>query len=124
MKKIIALLLSSVILSGGLAFGKQQVKVGYLLVGPKNDGGWSMRHEQGFQSLVKYGHKVSGIEMAPEAEAAKLLGKLARKNDIVFATSFGYMDGMQKAAAKHPETIFMHATGYKGNDHNLSLIHI
>ena len=87
-------------------------------MGPKNDGGWSMRHEQGFQSLTKYGHKVSGIEMAPEAEAAKLLGKLARKNDIVFATSFGYMDGMAKAAKKHPDTIFMHATGYKGNDTN------
>jgi basic membrane protein A len=56
--------------------------------------------------------------MAPEAEAAKLLGKLARKNDIVFATSFGYMDGMAKAAKKHPDTIFMHATGYKGNDTN------
>jgi basic membrane lipoprotein Med (substrate-binding protein (PBP1-ABC) superfamily) len=56
--------------------------------------------------------------MAPEAEAAKLLGKLARKNDIVFATSFGYMDGMEKAAKKHPDTIFMHATGYKGNDTN------
>jgi basic membrane protein A len=56
--------------------------------------------------------------MAPEAEAAKLLGKLARKNDIVFATSFGYMDGMAKAAEKHPDTIFMHATGYKGNDTN------
>jgi basic membrane protein A len=47
-----------------------------------------------------------------------LLGKLARKNDIVFATSFGYMDGMAKAAKKHPDTIFMHATGYKGNDTN------
>jgi basic membrane protein A len=57
--------------------------------------------------------------MAPEAEAAKLLGKLARKNDIVFATSFGYMDGMVKAAKKHPDTIFMHATGYKGNDTNM-----
>jgi len=28
------------------------------------------------------------------------------------------MDGMAKAAKKHPDTIFMHATGYKGNDTN------
>jgi len=120
MKKIIALVVGAVILiaSSITLVSKENVKVGYLLVGPKNDGGWSMRHEQGFQSLTKYGHKVSGIEMAPEAEAAKLLGKLARKNDIVFATSFGYMDGMAKAAEKHPDTIFMHATGYKGNDTN------
>jgi basic membrane lipoprotein Med (substrate-binding protein (PBP1-ABC) superfamily) len=120
MKKIIALVVGAVILiaSSITLVSKENVKVGYLLVGPKNDGGWSMRHEQGFQSLTKYGYKVSGIEMAPEAEAAKLLGKLARKNDIVFATSFGYMDGMAKAAKKHPDTIFMHATGYKGNDTN------
>jgi basic membrane lipoprotein Med (substrate-binding protein (PBP1-ABC) superfamily) len=44
--------------------------------------------------------------------------KLARKHDIVFATSFGYMDGMEKAAKKSPDTIFMHATGFKGNDTN------
>ena len=120
MKKIIALVVGAVILiaSSITLVSKENVKVGYLLVGPKNDGGWSMRHKQGFQSLTKYGYKVSGIEMAPEAEAAKLLGKLARKNDIVFATSFGYMDGMAKAAKKHPDTIFMHATGYKGNDTN------
>ena len=120
MKKIIALVVGAAILiaSSVSLVSKENIKVGYLLVGPKNDGGWSMRHEQGFQSLTKYGHKVSGIEMAPEAESAKLLGKLARKNDIVFATSFGYMDGMEKAAKKHPDTIFMHATGYKGNDTN------
>ena len=120
MKKIIALVVGAVILiaSSVSLVSKENIKVGYLLVGPKNDGGWSMRHEQGFQSLTKYGHKVTGIEMAPEAEAAKLLSKLARKNDIVFATSFGYMDGMAKAAKKHPDTVFMHATGYKGNDTN------
>jgi len=120
MKKIITLVVGAIVLIATTItlVGKEQVKVGYLLVGPKNDGGWSMRHEQGFQSLTKYGHRVSGIEMAPEAEAAKLLGKLARKNDIVFATSFGYMDGMARAAHKYPDTIFMHATGFKGNDTN------
>ena len=55
------------------------------------------------------------VEMVPEAESQKIFRKLARKHDIVFATSFGYMDGMVKAAAKAPDTIFMHATGYKGN---------
>jgi len=56
--------------------------------------------------------------MVPESESTKVFLKLARKHDIVFATSFGYMDGMEKAAKKAPDTIFMHATGYKGNDTN------
>ena len=99
--------------------GKKLPSVGYVLVGPKNDGGWSMRHHQGFQSLTKHGYKVSMVEMVPEAESTKVFLKLARKHDIVFATSFGYMDGMVKAAAKDKDTIFMHATGYKGNATNM-----
>ena len=101
------------------AFGAKDISVGYVLVGPKNDGGWSMRHYDGFMSLKKHGYNVSGVEMVPEAESTKVFRKLARKHDIVFATSFGYMDHMLKAAKKDSSTIFMHATGYKGNDTNM-----
>jgi len=122
MKKLIALMamtalvavFSIVNVSGG-----KLPSVGYVLVGPKNDGGWSMRHYDGFMSLKKHGYNVSGVEMVPEAESTKVFRKLARKHDIVFATSFGYMDHMLKAAKKDSSTIFMHATGYKGNDTNM-----
>ena len=66
MKKIIALLATIV----GLAIfsivnvsGGKLPSVGYVLVGPHTDGGWSMRHHQGFQSLTKHGYKVSMVEM-------------------------------------------------------------
>jgi len=120
MKKLIALVAVAVMFAALSisTVGKKLPSVGYVLVGPKNDGGWSMRHHQGFQSLTKHGYKVSMVEMVPEAESTKIFLKLARKHDIVFATSFGYMDGMEKAAKKVPDTIFMHATGYKGNDTN------
>ena len=137
MKKIIALVaVAAMFAAFSISIvGKKLPSVGYVLVGPKNDGGWSMRHYHGFMSLKKHGYKVSGVEMVPEAESQKVFRKLARKHDIVFATSFGYMDPMVKAASKSPDTIFMHATGYKGNDKNmdnyvchsfqaLSLIHI
>jgi len=120
MKKIIAILAVIVLIvtAGFVAVGKKLPSVGYVLVGPHTDGGWSMRHHDGFQSLTKHGYKVGMVEMVPEAESTKIFLKLARKHDIVFATSFGYMDGMEKAAKKAPDTIFMHATGYKGNDTN------
>ncbi len=120
MKKIIAILaaVALMVTVGYVAVGKKLPSVGYVLVGPKTDGGWSMRHYQGFMSLEKHGYKVGGVEMVPESESTKVFLKLARKHDIVFATSFGYMDGMEKAAKKAPDTIFMHATGYKGNDTN------
>ena len=121
MKKVISVLVATVMFAvfSISIFGKTLPSVGYVLVGPKNDGGWSMRHSQGFESLTKHGYKVSGVEVVPEAESAKIFLKLARKHDIVFGTSFGYMDGMVKAASKAPDTIFMHATGFKGNDKNM-----
>ena len=33
--------------------------------------------------------------------------------DLVFATSFGYGDPIEKVAPNYPDTVFMHATGYK-----------
>jgi len=96
----------------------KDLSVGYVLVGPSNDGGWSMRHSQGFKSLEKHGYKVEGVESVSEADSGRVFKKLARKHDIVFGTSFGFMNAMEKAAQKHKKTIFMHATGYKGNDSN------
>ena len=117
MKKLISIfiiLVAVATLFGITAVGKKLPSVGYVLVGPHTDGGWSMRHHQGFQSLTKHGYKVSMVESVPEADSEKVFGKLARKHDIVFGTSFGFMEGMVRAAKKHPDTIFMHATGYKG----------
>jgi len=121
MKKIIALVAVAAMFAvfSMSIVGKKLPSVGYVLVGPKNDGGWSMRHHQGFQSLTKHGYKVSMVEMVPEADSKKVFRKLARKHDIVFATSFGYMDHMLKVAEKEKDTIFLHATGYKGNDTNM-----
>ena len=116
MKKIIAILavITLVATTGFVAVGKKLPSVGYVLVGPSNDGGWSMRHSQGFNSLEKHGYKVTMVESVAEADSEKVFSKLARKHDIVFGTSFGFMEGMVRAAKKHPDTIFMHATGYKG----------
>ena len=59
MKKLIALMATAVLLAAFSisTVGKKLPSVGYVLVGPKNDGGWSMRHYQGFKSLEKHGYK-------------------------------------------------------------------
>ena len=115
MKKIIALV---AVVAMFAAFrmstvGKKLPSVGYVLVGPETDGGWSMRHSQGFKALENYGYKVSMVESVPEADSERVFRNLARKHDIVFGTSFGFMEPMHKVARKNPDTIFMHATGYK-----------
>ena len=113
------LLLSLVAIVFTTSLFAKDISVGYVLVGPSNDGGWSMRHSDGFKSLTKHGYVVEGVESVPEADSERVFKKLARKHDIVFATSFGYMEPMVRAASKNKKTIFMHATGYKGNDKNM-----
>ena len=81
----------------GIAYAKD-VSIGFVLVGPSNDGGWSMRHHQGFHSLEKHGYKVEGVESVPEADSERVFKKLARKHDLVFGTSFGFMEPMVRGA--------------------------
>jgi len=52
MKKIIALvaIVAMVAAFSMSVVGKKLPSVGYVLVGPANDGGWSMRHDQGFKA--------------------------------------------------------------------------
>ena len=40
--------------------------------------------------------------------------------NIIFTTSFGYMDATNKVAKKFPKVFFEHATGYKRDSENVS----
>ena len=62
------LLLSVVAILFATSLYAKDISVGYVLVGPANDGGWSMRHSQGFKSLEKHGYTVEGVESVPEAD--------------------------------------------------------
>lgn len=77
------LLLSLVTIVFATSLFAKDISVGYVLVGPSNDGGWSMRHSDGFKSLVKHGYEVEGVESVPEADSERVFKKLARKHDIV-----------------------------------------
>ena len=77
------LLLSLVAIVFTTVYFKKDISVGYVLVGPSNDGGWSMRHSDGFKSLTKHGYEVEGVESVPEADSERVFKKLARKHDIV-----------------------------------------
>ena len=40
--------------------------------------------------------------------------------NIIFGTSFNYMNTMEELAKDHPSIIFSHGTGYKNNGVNLN----
>ena len=102
--------------SGGGSGGP--LKAAWVYIGPTGDAGWTTRHDDGRKFVEQeLGDKVETtfVESVPEgATAQKTFEDLARKgNKLIFGTSFGYMDPMLAAAKKYPDTVYMHATGYK-----------
>ena len=97
---------------------KDKIKVGFVYVGPTGDHGWTYRHDVGRQDVEKvYGDRVEttyveNVKEGPDAERVIRQMALAG-HDIIFATSFGYMEGMLKVAKEFPNVKFEHATGYK-----------
>jgi basic membrane protein A and related proteins len=95
-------------------------KACWVYVGPIGDFGWSYQHHQGLEAVKKeFGDKVETVyvENVPEADSERAFERLARDGcNIVFATSFGFMDPVLKVAKKFPDVKFEHATGFKTAD--------
>ena len=101
--------------------GDGPVKVGFIYVGPVGDGGWTYEHHQGLLAVEEhFGDQVETVfqENVPEgADAERAMTQMALQGaDIIFTTSFGYMDPTINVAAKFPDVKFEHATGYKRAD--------
>ncbi len=105
----------------GTAHAQDPVKAGFIYIGPVGDLGWTYQHDQGRQALeAELGDAVetSYVESVPEgADAERVMSQMARSGvDIIFTTSFGYMDPTLNTAENFPDVRFEHATGYKRAD--------
>ena len=99
------------------------LKVGFVYIGPIGDHGWTYQHEQGRKALAeKLGTQITTnyVENVAEgADAERVIRNMAKdKYDLIFTTSFGYMNPTVKVAKQFPKVTFEHATGYK-QDKNL-----
>ena len=97
------------------------MKVGFIYIGPPGDHGWNYQHDVGRKAVDKaFGEKVETVfqENVPEsADAERVMTQMALSGaDMIFATSFGYMDPVLNVAKKFPKVKFEHATGYKTAD--------
>jgi simple sugar transport system substrate-binding protein len=109
----------------GAAVAQDKTKVGFIMVGPVNDGGWNTQHNEGRLAVeAHFGDAVETVfqESVPEgADAERVMTQMALSGaDIIFATSFGYMDPVNTIAARFPDVKFEHATGYKRLHPNVS----
>jgi len=96
--------------------------VGMVLIGPHDDGGWSQSHYEGLLEIeqnVPNTH-VAYIENVPEGtDSEQVFRSLSRKGfDLIFGTSFGFMDPMEIVASEYPDIMYIHISGYKSNTTN------
>lgn len=97
----------------------KEVKVGFIYVSPTGDAGWSYAHDVGRQTIdAMDGVTTSFVEAVPEGpDSERVMQNMARKGyDLIFATSFGYMDPMLKVAKQFPDIAFMHCSGFKTSE--------
>jgi len=94
-------------------------KVAFVYVGPTGDFGWTYAHDQGRKYLEEQlGVETAYSELVAEGpDANRVIRDYAEKGyDVIFATSFGYMDDVIEVAAEYPDATFLHCTGYKTAD--------
>lgn len=117
----IAPLLLMITLFSASSQAADPIKVGFVYVGPVGDHGWTYRHDQGRQAIEQaLGDKIETtfVESVNEgADAERVIRKLASTgHDLIFTTSFGFMNATLKVAKQFPNVKFEHATGYKRSD--------
>ena len=90
----------------------------FVYVSPVGQAGWSFQHDQGRQAMVQalgaqvQTRVVEAVAEGPDSE--RVMRDLAANGcQLIFATSFGYLEPALKVAADFPAVKFAHTGGYK-----------
>lgn len=113
-----AVAVGAVMAFGNTVQAEDKFKVGFVYVNPIGDHGWSFQHHEGLKAVQKeFGDKIETkfIENVPEGpDAERVIRQLAQGGaDMIFSTSFGYMNPTLKVGKRFPKIKFEHATGFK-----------
>lgn len=107
----------------------EDLKIGVLYIGSASDtSGYTYAHELGIQGMIaNLGLKddqvvrKENINDGDEAAVKKALEECMDEGcNVVFTTSWGYMDQTEAFAEKYPDVYFAHGTGYKSNGKNFT----
>ncbi|MDJ0784973.1 MAG: BMP family ABC transporter substrate-binding protein [Desulfosarcinaceae bacterium] len=116
-KYALLICLSLFLVAGVASAADKKLKAGFIYVGPVGDYGWSHAHDLG-RKFAEQQHpwlETVFIESVAEADSARIIDRFIQeeKCDVVFTTSFGYMEDTLKAGMKYPNKKFMHCSGFK-----------
>lgn len=107
----------------------EDLKIGVLYIGSASDtSGYTYAHELGIQSMISnlglnadQVVRKESIDDSDEKAIDKALKECMDEGcNVVFTTSWGYMDLTEKYAEQYPDVYFAHGTGYKSNGKNFT----
>ena len=113
--------------TGGIP--KDEIKVGVIhLSDPAEGSGYTYTHDQGIIGMQQnlgladdqIVRKISVDDTAAAAVETAITECVEEGCNIIFATSWGYMDTCEALAEEFPDVIFSHGTGYKSNGTNFN----
>jgi basic membrane protein A len=100
-----------------VALSGKKVRAAFVYVGPINDHGWTNAHDDGRKALEQaLGTSVETAytENVAETDCQRVFEDYARKGfEIIYGTSFGFMDYMLEVARAYPNVKFDHTSGFK-----------
>ena len=111
------------------AIAKEDLKIGVVHISdPAEGSGYTYTHDLGIQGMQKtLGLDDSQIirknnisDTDATAIETAIRDCIEEGCNVIFATSWGYMDTCEALAEEYPEVIFSHGTGYKSNGVNFN----
>ena len=115
--------------AGLKVIAKDDIKVGVMYIGSSEDeSGYTYAHELGIRSMISnIGLKEEqvirkdNVDDTDTKAIEKAFDELIEEGcNVVFTTSWGYMDLTESYAEKYPDIYFAHGTGYKSNGKNFT----
>jgi basic membrane protein A len=134
LRKFFALLLALVLLASlsvsALAdfppVSKDEIKVAFIYIGDVGDKGYTYAHHQGTlymqqQLGLRDDQVIIKTNVSEDAACENAIRECIEQGaNIIFGTSFGFMDYMDELAQEYPNVIFSHCSGYKNNGVNFN----
>lgn len=115
--------------SKGTGIAKEDIRIGVLHISdPAEGSGYTYTHDLGIQGMqenlgLQDSQIVRKLNVADDDKAAieKAIQECIDEGcNIIFTTSWGYMDATEEMAEKYPDVYFSHGTGYKSNGTNFN----
>lgn len=113
----------------GAGIPVEDIKVGVIHIGdPATGSGYSYTHDQGIVAMQENLGlsddqivRKNNIEDTDSTAIDNAIRECVEEGcNIIFATSWGYMDTCEALAAEYPNVFFSHGTGYKSNGTNFN----